>query len=758
MKRILAIILALLMCATIIPASVFAGGDVTFEATYPGGMGNWVFLPKGEEMLINLQIWHWDGDECPDENKINIDEDLSVFYIHDGGSESDALILSKVEGRPGLYSLKYAPGADTSKSYYLAYLGKLESTLTSGNTMTIDCADSRGTGSSETPVTTGTSEEYTFESTYDGGCGNMMNLSWNTSQDIQLQIWHWVGDDVPEGGKVPMSEGASALRITDSNGNETGKLTVTLVSAGLGLYNVTCSKDAKPGEKYYINYTGSEMSKLSTRSICIIIAATENYIAENKETPANPFSDVKSTDYYYDAAQWAYNNGVTAGVGGGKFGPSATCTRGQIVTFLWNQAGQPEPKSTNNPFTDVKTTDWFYKAVLWAVENKVTSGTSATTFSPAGKCKYEQIITFMWNAQGQPKATGTSPATANLKDNVWYKQPMAWADTTGLLAKSASFKVGSDCPRCDIVQYIYYGTPEAERHLLGGGKPQNMDDDGSYPLSAYNPTAFGLPADIDWIADPKTDADYENNILCSFLTGKYELGFEFNTKAEAQLFASSAEHRIDTMANISPLMSVFCNGIHDMTYTITEKNGKYVFNLGIKDCPMTFAEIYEHQKAAVEAAKALTVKARKDGVITDDMTDMEKINAYWYYFKNQGVANGHGGETTWADCMLYDSPYSFLVAKCSDCPGNAAAFNLVMLQEGIYAQNMTGLWERRSGWGHVISRLVVDGVEYFSEFWNGLKPSQLGSAVLHFDFDDDVLEYARAHSIRWGSDTYTTLY
>ena len=766
MRKTLAFILALIMCATLVPMSVFASDEVSFESKYNGGYGNCVFLPENEEMLIQFYIFHWVGDDCPEENKELIDESLSSFVIHDTQNECDALILTKVEGSNGLYTLRYAPGVDTEKEYCIAYLGEKAGEINSGNTLVVYRAES-ASGNREpeeaaqnvTPdVNAGTSEEYTFESMSELGTGNCMNMPWGSTVDVQFAIWHWVNDDVPEGGKVLLKEGATAIQVTDAEGSATDKISVKLLNQNLGLFSVSCSEDTVPGEEFRISYVGAEKDKLTSRSIHLTVVVTKEYVGNNEERPDNPFSDVKSSDYYYDAVQWAYNNDITAGVGDGKFSPDATCTRSQIVTFLWNEAGKPEPKTDANPFRDVKSTDWFYKAVLWAVENKITNGTSATTFSPDRLCTYEQIITFMWNAQGKPKTSGTSPATAGMSDSVWYKQPMAWADTTGLLSRSESFRVGSDCPRCDIVQYMYYGTPEAERHLVGGGRAQNMDAEGEYPLSAYEPVAFGLPADIDWIENPKTDADYENNILCSFLTGKYELGYEFNTWGEAEAFADRAEYIIDTMANVNPLMSVFCNGIHDMTYTITEQGGKYVFNLGIKDCPMTFAEIYEHQKAGLQAAKDLTVQARRDGVISDDMSDMEKLNAYWYYFKGQGVANGHGGEATWADCMLYDSPYSFLVAKCSDCPGNAAAFNMVMLQEGIYAQNMTGFWERNSSMGHVISRLVIDGTEYFSEFWNGLKPSQLADAIIHFDFNDDVLEYARAHSIRWGSDTYTTLY
>ncbi len=112
----------------------------------------------------------------------------------------------------------------------------------------------------------------------------------------------------------------------------------------------------------------------------------------------NPFDDVKDGEYYFNPVLWAVENGVTNGVSKDAFGPKNTCTRGQVVTFLWRAAGSPEPESKNNPFTDVKMTDYFYKAVLWAVENGITNGTSDTTFSPGNTCTRAHVVTFLYRA------------------------------------------------------------------------------------------------------------------------------------------------------------------------------------------------------------------------------------------------------------------------------------------------------------------------------------------------------------------------
>ena len=112
----------------------------------------------------------------------------------------------------------------------------------------------------------------------------------------------------------------------------------------------------------------------------------------------NPFVDVKPTDYFYDAVMWAVSSGVTSGVDAAHFKPGNTCTRGQIATFLWRAAGSPKITGATNPFKDVKSTDYFYDAVLWAVGAGVTNGTSATAFSPSKTCTRGQVVTFLFRS------------------------------------------------------------------------------------------------------------------------------------------------------------------------------------------------------------------------------------------------------------------------------------------------------------------------------------------------------------------------
>ena len=163
----------------------------------------------------------------------------------------------------------------------------------------------------------------------------------------------------------------------------------------------------------------------------------------------NPFSDVRNDAPYYDAVMWALETHVTAGTSATAFSPAATCNRGQVVTFLWRAAGQLEPSSDNNPFSDVGASSFCYKAVLWAVQQEITNGTSDSTFSPGNPCTYAHVLTFLWRSTGSPSPTGKGAYAGS-----WYADALAWADESGIL-NGASFTPTSPCPRSDIVSFLY---------------------------------------------------------------------------------------------------------------------------------------------------------------------------------------------------------------------------------------------------------------------------------------------------------------
>lgn len=184
------------------------------------------------------------------------------------------------------------------------------------------------------------------------------------------------------------------------------------------------------------------------------VLSDKNY--DGSESVALPFTDVAEGAYYADAVAWAIQNKVTSGVSATTFAPNASCTRGQMVTFLWKAAGSPEPKSLTTAFTDVKSGAYYEKAVAWAVENKVTTGTSATTFSPDATVTRGQSVTFLWKANNSPAAEGTS-AFADVAAGVYYAPAVAWAVEKGVTSgmSATTFAPNSDCTRAQIVTFLY---------------------------------------------------------------------------------------------------------------------------------------------------------------------------------------------------------------------------------------------------------------------------------------------------------------
>ena len=191
-----------------------------------------------------------------------------------------------------------------------------------------------------------------------------------------------------------------------------------------------------------------------------------SYFRIGNTAPAAPqFTDVSDPGaYYYKPVYWAAANGITTGTSDTTFSPNASCTRGQIVTFLWRAYGSPAPTLTTNPFRDVKAGAYYYEAVLWAVEKGITTGTSATTFSPNGACTRKQIVTFLWRAAGSPAPTSNSNPFRDVKTSDYFYDAVLWAVensvTTGTSA--TAFSPNAVCSRGQCVTFLWRanGSPE----------------------------------------------------------------------------------------------------------------------------------------------------------------------------------------------------------------------------------------------------------------------------------------------------------
>ena len=171
----------------------------------------------------------------------------------------------------------------------------------------------------------------------------------------------------------------------------------------------------------------------------------------------NPFTDVMPGSYFYEPVLWALKNGITSGTSATTFSPDSQCVRSQVVTFLWRAAGSPEPTRTDNPFVDVKSTDYYYKPVLWALENGITSGVDATHFGAAVNCSREQVVTFLYQAKGRPAINGTANPFTDVVKGSYYEKPVLWALENGITSGmgDGTFGVSVTCTRAQIVTFLY---------------------------------------------------------------------------------------------------------------------------------------------------------------------------------------------------------------------------------------------------------------------------------------------------------------
>ncbi|MCD8355626.1 MAG: SH3 domain-containing protein [Clostridia bacterium] len=171
-------------------------------------------------------------------------------------------------------------------------------------------------------------------------------------------------------------------------------------------------------------------------------------------TPTS-FTDVPSSAWYYTPVQWAVSNNITAGTSATKFSPNASCTRAQAVTFLWNAAGQPKVTGSCK-FTDVSSNAWYYQAVLWAVNKGITSGTSATKFSPDAVCTRAEIVTFLWNAEGKLASSGSLKFT-DVSSSAWYYGAVRWAVQNKITSGTSAtkFSPNASCTRAQAVTFLY---------------------------------------------------------------------------------------------------------------------------------------------------------------------------------------------------------------------------------------------------------------------------------------------------------------
>lgn len=252
--------------------------------------------------------------------------------------------------------------------------------------------------------------------------------------------------------------------ITTPDKTENGSVTVTPTSAKRGsTVTITVTPDAGYvlDKLTVTDKDGKELSltkKSDTEYTFVMptgkVEITPSFVKQAEE-PSRAFVDVKTGDYFYDAVQWAVGKGITNGTSAETFSPEAPCTRAQIVTFLWRAAGSPVVNYAMD-LSDVAGDAYYAEAVRWALSEGITTGTSADQFSPDATCTREQAVTFLYRAAGSPAVSGES-AFEDVGADAYYARAVAWAAQNGVTngISQALFGTGSDCTRAQIVTFLY---------------------------------------------------------------------------------------------------------------------------------------------------------------------------------------------------------------------------------------------------------------------------------------------------------------
>ena len=260
------------------------------------------------------------------------------------------------------------------------------------------------------------------------------------------------------------SSSRPSYSITTPDKTENGSVNISSTSAKRGsVVTITVTPDAGYvlDKLTVTDKDGKELSltKKSDTEYTFVMPAgkveiTPSFVKQAEE-PSRAFVDVKTGDYFYDAVLWAVGKGITNGTSAETFSPEAPCTRAQIVTFLWRAAGSPVVNYAMN-MTDVAADAYYAEAVRWALSEGITTGTSADQFSPDATCTREQAVTFLWRAAGSPAVSGES-AFEDVGADAYYARAVAWAAQNGVTngISQALFGTGSDCTRAQIVTFLY---------------------------------------------------------------------------------------------------------------------------------------------------------------------------------------------------------------------------------------------------------------------------------------------------------------
>ena len=444
-----------------------------FDNSHPNGYGNYT-------MLVNNQSYNFTP--CQDELALGLDGGYDGWYILDGVNDKSGMQLGELYRDSWLSYGEYDNG-----SY-------LNLTYAHPNGMQIDGAIMEYEGverymhcNTSFPVL---AEEKDFTMQY--GCmafkpgyvGPFVAPGWGDAYNTDFHIVQWESDTpevctVDENGILTaVAPGFAQIRLTltDQDMGSSGYYCITHINVCVSdenrvpdytdhapcdhtyVYSHTVSATCVAvGEKVYV-CSGCGLSRTESTPIDPEAHAwdgTECTLCG--DTRLTPFNDVVEGQFYEAPVAWAVENNITAGISATEFGPNAACNRAQVVSFLWRAAGCQEPTSMACPFTDVKKGSFYEKAVLWAVEEGITSGTSATTFGPNEPCNRAAVVAFLWRAAGQPQPGDAALPFTDVSASAWYATPVLWALENGITAgiSATQFGATTTCNRAQVVTFLY---------------------------------------------------------------------------------------------------------------------------------------------------------------------------------------------------------------------------------------------------------------------------------------------------------------
>ena len=341
--------------------------------------------------------------------------------IYNGGVKEQDLVT---------LTMKYNDGATADSTYNVA----------SGTTITLP-----------TPRRSG----YTFNGWYDGSKFYAAGASYTVSATVTLNAsWSYISSgssyDPTYSVSTPSKTENGSVTVSPKNASKGDTVTVT-VKPDSGYVLETLTVTDKNGNELTLKDKGNGKYTFTMPAGKVEVKAT--FMEDN--SMLNFFYDVPNNAYFYEAVKWAVKNGITDGVGNNLFAPEQPCTRAQIVTFLWRAAGSPEPKGAASGMTDVVSGSYYEKAVAWAIENGITTGTTTSTFSPDATCTRAQAVTFLARAL---KAKAASAAEfSDVPTGSYFADAVAWAAANGVTEGIGGGLFGSDndCTRGQIVTFLY---------------------------------------------------------------------------------------------------------------------------------------------------------------------------------------------------------------------------------------------------------------------------------------------------------------